>query len=126
MCNLYSITTNQAAALPLAGLSSRGRRWKTELEARVIPIDPWDAAQRTAAKTQPPVKWCIMCEGEFTRLYRDLHGKPRLRSPKDWRKSLYCSRACASLYRRSKRNAGRLRSLRSETLSATLQALESN
>ena len=90
------------------------------------PANPLAAAQRTAAETKPPVRWCIVCEAEFTRLYTDIHGKPRLRSPKDWRKSLYCSRSCASRYRRSKRNAGWLRSLRNEALSATLQALEPN
>jgi hypothetical protein len=88
--------------------------------------DPWDAAQRTASMAKPPVRWCITCEAEFSRLYTNRHGKPRLRSPKDWRKSLYCSRSCASLYRRNKRNAGWLRSLRNEALSATLQALEPN
>jgi hypothetical protein len=92
----------------------------------VRPIDPWDAAQRTASKARPPVKWCITCEVEFTRLYRDIHDRPRLRSPQDWRKSLYCSRSCASLYRRAKRNAGWLRSLRNEALPATLEALEPN
>lgn len=70
------------------------------------PANPWTAAQRTAAKATPPVRWCIVCEAEFTRLYRDIHGRPRLRSPHDWRKSLYCSRECASRYRRNKPRAG--------------------
>ncbi len=77
----------------------------TELEVRLKPADPWGAAERTAAKAKPPIRRCIMCEAEFTRLYTDIHGKPRLRSPKDWRKSLYCSQECASRYRRNKRNA---------------------
>jgi hypothetical protein len=90
----------------------------------VRPSDPWGAAERTASMAKPPIRYCIVCDAEYTRAYRDIHGKPRLRSPKDWRKSLYCSRSCASLYRRNKRNAGWLRSLRSEALPASLEALE--
>jgi hypothetical protein len=69
--------------------------------------DPWGAAQRTAADAQPPVKFCIVCDAEFSRLYTTASGRPRLRSLPEWRRSLYCSRECASRYRRNKPRAGR-------------------
>ena len=46
------------------------------------PADPWTAAQRTAAKAKPPVKLCIVCDEPYTRAYRNIHGAPRLRSPR--------------------------------------------
>jgi hypothetical protein len=59
----------------------------------------WTAAERTAAKAEPLVKWCAECGDEFTRLYRDDYGRPRLRELRQWPRALYCSRACCAAYR---------------------------
>jgi hypothetical protein len=63
----------------------------------------WAKAEATAAASEPPERTCIECGAEFIRLYRDVNGKPRLRSPHEWTRSIYCSRSCASAYRRRKR-----------------------
>jgi hypothetical protein len=67
-------------------------------------IDRWAAAERTAAKAKPPIKRCVECGDEFTRLYRDI--RPRLRQLREWKRSLYCSRQCCAAYRGGKLNAG--------------------
>lgn len=61
----------------------------------------WATARATDAKAKPRV--CIECKAKFTRLYRDINGRPRLRELRLWPRSLYCSRSCASAYRKRKR-----------------------
>ena len=41
------------------------------------PADQWTTAEATAAKAKPPVKFCLECDQPFTRLYRDVNGRPR-------------------------------------------------
>ena len=69
-------------------------------------VDPkaarrWAAAEATAALSGE--RTCIECGLELTRLYRDVHYKPRLRSPQEWARSIYCSQRCASAYRSRRR-----------------------
>lgn len=61
----------------------------------------WAKAEATAALSGE--RTCIECGVEFRRLYRDIHGKPRLRSPREWARSIYCSQSCASAYRSRRR-----------------------
>ena len=68
--------------------------------------DPWDAARTTASKAKPPVRYCIVCDAEFTRCYEARSGRPRLRALREWATALYCSKACCSSYRSRKPRAG--------------------
>jgi hypothetical protein len=61
----------------------------------------WAKAEATAALSGE--RTCIECRVEFRRLYRDVRGRPRLRSPKEWARSIYCSQSCASAYRSRRR-----------------------
>jgi hypothetical protein len=58
--------------------------------------------------TRPATRYCIVCDAEYTRCYKNRNGKPRLRDLKRWSSSrvLYCSKTCCSIYRRNKPNAG--------------------
>ena len=66
-------------------------------------------AEATAAKARPPEKLCIVCGEVFRRVYADIHGKPRLRSLREWPRSIYCSRSCASAYRGRKAKGWRMK-----------------
>ena len=73
------------------------------------PADQWTTAEATAAKAKPPVKFCLECDQPFTRLYRDVNGKPRLRELRRWSwGASYSSKACCAAYREAARAGSRI------------------
>jgi DNA-directed RNA polymerase specialized sigma24 family protein len=85
--------------------SGRTRGGKQSL-TRLRQVDPWGAARATASMAKPPIRFCIVCGEPFTRCYEARGGRPRLRAVREWRRSLYCSKACCSIYRRRKPRGG--------------------